>query len=90
MTGEAVQGDGFTLVVMSDPPSVVIREPAFDGADVARELEVLTVRHGGADLSSTLGEVAQLIDKTADDHPRLRETKVCIFFICYRYNRADG
>lgn len=79
LASEAEQGDGFTLVLMGEPTSVVIREPAFDAADVARELELLSVRHGGAALEGTLGEVAALVEKVAEDHPRLRQAKVCFF-----------
>ena len=32
------QGDGFTLILMSDPPQVVIEDPAYDPQDVIESM----------------------------------------------------
>src|SRR5262249_40047874 len=51
------QGDGYTLVLMGQPPRVVIGRPAFDRADVLQEIDNLQFAHAGANLPATLGEV---------------------------------
>jgi hypothetical protein len=76
---DSQQGDGFTLVIMADPPTVVIREPAFDAGDVTRELEVLSIRHGGASLEASLAEVERVVNNAKEEHARLTRTQVCIF-----------
>ena len=37
IVSESRQGDGFTLLLMGQPPTAVIAEPAFDAEDVANE-----------------------------------------------------
>lgn len=76
---QSTQGDGFTLVLMSDPPRVIIREPAFAANDVREELDSLKLPHGGGDLSATLAEVERILVAAEDKHPRLATRKVCLF-----------
>ena len=73
------QGDGFTLVLMADPPLVAISEPAFDPADVADEIENLRLRHGGANLPMTLAAVQKILANARERHARLTDPKVCFF-----------
>jgi hypothetical protein len=75
----AEQGDGFTLLLLTDPPQVIIREPAFDTSDVTREIDALTIRHGGADLTAGLIEVQSIVEQGRRRHPRLSDTQVCLF-----------
>lgn len=70
------QGDGFTLVVMSERPEVVLHEPAFDPRDLRQELLNLTPTHRGASLGPTLTAVEELLAKAARQHPRLTEARV--------------
>jgi len=64
---ESAQGDAFTLVLMSDPPSVVVGTPAVDPSDFLVEIENLRLPHGGADLAATLTQVEQIC-QSADSH----------------------
>jgi len=73
------QGDGFTLVLMSDPPRVIVAEPAFDPKDVIEEIESLRRPDAGADLSATLAEVRTVLDAAQRDHKRLTQSRVCFF-----------
>jgi len=73
------QGDGFTLLLMADPPRVAISEPAFDPRDVAEEIESLRLRHGGANLPMTLAEIGRILQKGEQQHSRLTDRKVCFF-----------
>lgn len=72
-------GDGFTLVLMADPPEIVIGEPAFDPTDVAEELENLRLRHAGAPLPPALSAIEQIVESAQEKQPRLIETRVCLF-----------
>ena len=73
------RGDGFTLVLMSDPPQVIIPSPAFAPADVISELQNVKLRHGGADLPSTLAEIRDIIESARKEYPRLKQCQV--FFL---------
>jgi hypothetical protein len=75
----ARQGDGFTLVLMAEPPRVIIAEPAFDPQDVLSEISGLKVLHGGASLMASLAEVEKILDTARRDYPRLTQNKVCFF-----------
>ncbi|MFT5525488.1 MAG: hypothetical protein ACI9HK_003456, partial [Pirellulaceae bacterium] len=76
---QARQGDGFTLVLMADPPQVVIARPAFDKQDIQDEIRGLRLRHAGADLTATLAEVQQIVDVVSQQHQRLQFQQVAIF-----------
>ena len=71
------QGDGFTLVLMAEPPTPVIAEPAFDPRDVVEEIANLRPRHAGAALEPTLAEVEKIVRQTAKANTRLKETRIC-------------
>ena len=75
----ARQGDGFTLVMMTNPPQIVIRAPAFDVEDVVRELKDLQLPHGMASLEATVTELEQLVEQVRRDQPRLEETVIGVF-----------
>jgi hypothetical protein len=73
------EGDGFTLLLMSDSPQTIIESPAFDSKDVAVEIENLTLTHGGARLPETLDQVQDILRAVQDRHPRLRRSRVVFF-----------
>jgi hypothetical protein len=89
---EARQGDGLTLLLLADPPRVVIPEPSFDPADVIREIEALRIRHTGADLAQTLELAEEMIRQARRRHPRLTTTRICFFTDLGRttWNAAEG
>jgi len=68
---ESPQGDAFTLVVMSDPPRVVVGNPVFAARDFLPEVEGLALRHTSADLPATLARVEQVLVGARREHPRL-------------------
>jgi hypothetical protein len=74
---QTAQGDGFTLILMSDPPRTIIREPAFSKSDVEEELEAIVLPQGGGDLIATLAEVQSVIESARSKTPRLTATNVC-------------
>ncbi len=73
---ESPQGDGFTLVLMSDPPRVVIGNPVFAPRDFLQELDNLRLPHASADLPKTLTEIEQVLTNVRKEHPRLTRQEV--------------
>lgn len=76
---EASPGDGFTLLLMSAPPRVVVGTPALDARDFREEIKNLRLPHGGGDLAATLERVEQVLEAARRDHPRLAREE--IFFL---------
>jgi hypothetical protein len=73
------QGDGFSLLLMSQPVRVVIRGPALDADEVVAEIEGLTLPHAGADLIDTLERVTEIVQSTRGDFPHLGQSDVYFF-----------
>ena len=61
---DSPQGDGFTLVLMADPPVTVVGKPAMEKREFFDELQNLKLPHTGGDLSATLAKVEEIL-KTA-------------------------
>jgi len=79
MVEESRQGDGFTLVLMSDPPRVVVGKPALETRGVLDEIRLLDLPHTKADLPRTLREVEQVLLAARREEPRL--TREEIYFL---------
>jgi len=73
------QGDGFSLVLMAEPPRIVIAQPTFDREDFAQELDDLRLTHAGASLAETLAEVESILRRAAERHPQFALHRVFIF-----------
>lgn len=73
---ESNLGDGFTLVLLADPPRVVVGTPAFEPSDFLEELAHLKLPHGGADLPATLGLVEEVLARARREHPGLKRAEV--------------
>lgn len=71
------QGNGYSLVLMGEPPRAVIPQPAFDPEDVLEELDNLELPHAGAGLPATLAEVESILRQAAERQPRLTRRRVC-------------
>ena len=74
---ESPQGDGFTLVLMSNPPRVVIGNPVFEARDFLPELNRLALPHTTIDLAATLAQVEQVLQRARREQPRLKREEVC-------------
>jgi hypothetical protein len=68
---ESPQGDGFTLVLMSSPPRVIVSTPVFEPQGLLQELENLRLPHTTLDLSATLAKVEEVVYAARREHPRL-------------------
>ena len=73
---ESPQGDGFTLVLMSGPPRVVVGNPVFEPEDFLPEIDNLALEHTTADLPATLAKVEQILTRARGEHPRLTREEV--------------
>ncbi|NUQ61697.1 MAG: BatA domain-containing protein [Pirellulales bacterium] len=76
---ESPPGDGFTLVLLSDPPRPVIGNPVFEPKEFLEELDNLRLPHTTADLPRTLAAVGQVLDAARRSHPRF--TRHEIYFL---------
>ncbi len=73
---ESPQGDGFTLVLFSDPPRVVVANPVFEARSILPEIDNLTLPHASADLPATLAQIEQVLLHARREHPRLTREEV--------------
>ncbi len=76
---QGLQGDGFTLIELSDPPRVVVGDPVFDRESMVTEIAQVSRTDGGADLEATLAEVQRVLGQAQDQHGRLQRGRVCFF-----------
>ncbi len=58
---DSPQGDGFTLILMANPPVVIVGSPAIEPRDFLEEIDNLKMTHGGADLPATLAKVEEVL-----------------------------
>ena len=75
----APQGDGFTIVTISDPSEVAVGVPVFSADDALIELNRLELRDNVADLASALNLVKQTLQKAQKDFPRLKKHRIHFF-----------
>lgn len=73
---ESPQGDGFTLVLLSDPPRVVIGNPVFAPRDFLQELDNLKLPHTSADLPKTVADIERVLTAVRREQPRLTRHEV--------------
>ena len=70
------QGDGFTLLVMADPPQAIVGSPAFASQDIMAEIAGLQLYDTSADLEQTLGLAQKTLENVRREHPRLEKHRV--------------
>lgn len=70
------QGDGFTLILFSEPPQVIVGNPAFDPQAFIAELEAVELPHARANLPVTLEKVEEIVRRGQKAAPQLKRTEV--------------
>src|SRR5690606_1205550 len=60
----------------SQPPRVVVGQPAFDKQDVLQELDSLQLTHSGASFPATLAAVEKVLEEADERYPRLARRRV--------------
>jgi hypothetical protein len=56
------QGDAISVILMGEPPRVVIGDPSPNLAEVQKEIAELSLSHGAADLQSTFEAIDRVLD----------------------------
>ena len=56
------RGDAISVVLMGDPPRVVIGDPSPNHAEVHKEIEELALPHGGTDLAATFEAIDRVLE----------------------------
>ena len=73
------QGDALTLVLLGDPPQVVVGTPAFEPREILGEIDRLELSHATADLSATLSIVQRLVERAGQGNSELTRHEVYFF-----------
>jgi hypothetical protein len=61
---EARRGDLISLIIMADPPKIIIGEPSPNLEQVGREIDLATPTHGATDLSATFASLRRVLDSS--------------------------
>jgi Aerotolerance regulator N-terminal/von Willebrand factor type A domain/CARDB len=56
------KGDAISVVLMGDPPRVVIGDPSPNLVEVKKEIDELQIAHGGTDLTATFEAIDRVLD----------------------------
>src|SRR5262249_50457730 len=59
---DARRGDAVSLVVMGEPPKVVIGDPSPNQDEVLKELREVTLPHGGTDLAASFLAIDRVLE----------------------------
>jgi hypothetical protein len=70
---ESPAGDAFLLVMLADPPVVVVGSPAHEASDFLAEIDNLRLAQGLADLPATLARVEEVLNSAGSSAPSRRE-----------------
>jgi len=62
---EARRGDVLSVIVMGDPPRVIVGEPSPNLEQVGREIDLVTPSHGATDLLATFGSLRRVLESSA-------------------------
>jgi hypothetical protein len=60
----ARNGDAISVLILGDPPRVVIGAPSPNHAEVREEIEQLRPSHGKGDLDATLAKIREILDSS--------------------------
>lgn len=59
---DARRGDAISVVLMADPPRVVIGDPSPNHAEVLKEIEEIALPHGGTDLAASFDAIDRVLE----------------------------
>jgi von Willebrand factor type A domain/Aerotolerance regulator N-terminal len=59
---DARRGDAISVVLMADPPRVVIGDPSPNHAEVLKEIEEISLPHGGTDLEASFRAIDRVLE----------------------------
>jgi hypothetical protein len=58
---DARRGDAISVILMAEPPRVVIGDPSPNHAEVQKEIEEISLPHGGTDLEATFRAIDRVL-----------------------------
>ena len=58
-------GDAVSVILMGSPPRVVIGEPSYNLGEVRKEIDELSVSHGGTDLAATFKKINDVLEASS-------------------------
>lgn len=70
LLNRASPGEGYSVVVLGPAAQVVVPGPADDPSKVIREIEQLTLAHGGTDVSGGLAMIADMVNRPLGKYTR--------------------
>lgn len=79
IVAEGQQGDGFSLVLLSSPPRVLVGTPTFDRPEFLQEIESLEPLDSGADLPAALAKVEEILTTARHESTRLGREEIYVF-----------
>lgn len=56
------RGDAVSVVLMADPPRILIKDPSPNHAEVLKEIEGITLPHGGTDLAASFAAIDRVLE----------------------------
>ncbi|MBI1324313.1 VWA domain-containing protein [bacterium] len=61
---EARRGDVLSVILMGDPPKVIVGEPSPNLEQVSREIDLVSPTHGATDLLATFGSIRRVLESS--------------------------
>ncbi len=61
---EARRGDVLSVILMGDPPKVIVGEPSPNLEQVGREIDLVSPTHGATDLLATFGSIRRVLESS--------------------------
>ena len=55
-------GDKISVILMGDPPKIVIGDPSHNLAEVKKEIDELSISHGGTNLAATFEKIDKVLE----------------------------
>ena len=68
---DARRGDAISLILMADPPKVIIGDPSANHDEVNKELQEVTMPHGGTDLVATFNAIDRVLEVSSTDQKEI-------------------
>ncbi|AGA26203.1 BatA domain-containing protein [Singulisphaera acidiphila] len=56
------RGDAVSVVLMADPPRIFIKDPSPNHSEVLKEIEGITLPHGGTDLAASFAAIDRVLE----------------------------
>lgn len=77
LVAEAKEGDTYSLILLADPPMVLVEEPTFDTESILDAIQEVRRRDTGGHLASTFEVTQRVVAEAQRGARELFETRVC-------------